>query len=133
MPFLHHMYLLPSNCLPLLSPSKHFLLDTPMVTDKKLCNISFQSFKFSNSDNFCCPDNAKMHISADPKFSIKQWLHYSIKQWLHSSIHTVMSQKCSSSSQQRTNWLHHQSQPHLVDLYTLVMPIQSVHVTCTNE
>ena len=30
MPFLHHMYLLSSNCLPLLCPSKHFLLDTPM-------------------------------------------------------------------------------------------------------
>ena len=30
MPFLHHTYLLSSNCLPLLCPSKHFLLDTPM-------------------------------------------------------------------------------------------------------
>ena len=27
------MYLLSSNCLPLLCPSKHFLLDTPMHTE----------------------------------------------------------------------------------------------------
>ena len=37
--FLEDMYALPallsSNCLPLLSPFKHFLLDTPMLVNKQ--------------------------------------------------------------------------------------------------
>ena len=35
MPFLHYMYLLSSNCLPLISPSKHFFLDMPMLVNKQ--------------------------------------------------------------------------------------------------